>query len=153
MSHILQESTLAHMSVDVHDVCSSSPDVCTTVHLPRCPLMSMVSAYLAYRSCRGVAQSTSKCIMQSSTWVFPYWDAVVSAKVSALGIKPAELKKRHDNACGAKQVAARYKGVNRIVRGNSEYVQAERRGRGGAYIGCHKCVSTAVALIEQHTES
>ena len=52
----------------------------------------------------------------------------VSAKASALGLKPAKLQKTHDIMHGAKQVVARHKGVYRIVRGNSEFVQAERRG-------------------------
>ena len=50
---------------------------------------------------------------------------------------------------GAKQVAARCKGVYRIVRGNSEFVQAERGG--GTYVRCRKRASTAIALIEQRT--
>ena len=65
--------------------------------------------------------------------LFHDWNAAVYAQTSALGTKPAELKKKHDNMHGAKQAAARYKGVYRIVRGTSEYFQAERRG--GTYIG------------------
>ena len=59
------------------------------------------------------------------------------------GINPAELNKQSDNKFGAKQDAARYKGVCAVVRGKTERVRADAPD--GTYIGWCNNAPTAAA--------